>query len=546
MQVKSPPEGYERVVQFNVYVKNGSSGTKTLNNIKYTVRETNEIDERVQKTSSKESESGYKRERNDKEVEDTQNFLDKVRIESEREDEKRVADPKEETMFKPKRKSSGDQIGDKTQEKTPIERRKEGTGLQDNTGSKDAFEHNDRAPNNRPDRSNFEQTDNRHQQPADNNRPPSRDRYLEIFVKPKKGQPSLVYSQEGEPAEIIHRFTPKKDFDRYRDQRDISVSGFKFEEYELPPNFLQPELNDPPQREKKNLVPRRNESQQDQEEQKDLYRRREKTPKPDSSQRRMMIDDASDEDYDDIVRERERLSKKQRDLIKVLEDEKNTLKNLVDRLSDTLEKRKDTTPQKRPPVNRFEEDVTDYHDEYRKPSPRVVKPVPPPKEVFVEVPKRPKSKTPSIHKPHDQSKSPARRPDQILSSPAPRRSPFDVKDGRTEWDRKSAYLKQHERLGRTAPTKQNTRGYEESDGKYSNDNLRFQRNYERACRECGQTLDKEKFRREMEVERQTRVNHRYSEHKELSRPETYFIEGTLYGPVDPSRAREVRDMIYRP
>ena len=548
MQVKSPPEGFERVVQFNVYVKNGSSNSKAMNNMKYTVRETREFDDKVQKSSSKESETVIKKERSDKEVEDIQNFLDKVRSESEREDEMREKDPKEETMFKPRRKTSDDRIGDKTQEKTPIDRRKEGTGFEESAGPRDRADPRDRTSNNRPGPTNLDHSLRQEEQMEDNNRLPSRDRYLEIFVKPKKGQPSLVYSHDGEPAEIIHRFTPRKDFDRRREQRDVSVSGFRYEEYDLPPNFLQPELNDPPQREKKHLVPRRKVSLDDREQMEDQYRRPERSPKPDVSQKRPPRDDPNDEEYEDVIRERERLSKKQRDLIRALEEEKDTLKSLVDRLTDTLEKRRDATPQQRPPVRQFEEDESDFQEEYKKPSPRVIKPVPPPKEKFVEVPRREKSKTPPIQKPRNQSKSPQRRADETLLSPAARRSPFDVRDGRTEWDRKSPYLKQMERLGRTAPAKQFDRGFEESDGKYSNEkNHFFQRNYERACRECGQTLDKDKFRREMEVERQTRgVNQRYSEHKEHSRPATYFIEGTLYGPVDPSRAREARDVIYRP
>lgn len=547
MQVKTPPEGYERVVQFNVYLKNGSSNNKAVNNLKYTVRETSEFDVNVQKTTSKDSGLNLDRESNIREVEDIQNFLDKVRSDSEKE-EMRVTDSKEETMFRPKRKTFDDQLGEKTQEKTPVDRRKEEKILEARSGQKEKIEPNDLPPNNRPERSNLELTRRKEQHPGENDRALSKDQYLEIFVKPKRGQPSLVYSQEGEPAEIIHRFTPKQEFSQYKDQRDISVSGFKYEEYELPPNFLQPELNDPPQRAKKNLVPNRKDQQEDSDATDEQLGRRGKTPKAVPNQTRPQKEDENDHEYEDIVRERERLSKKQHDLIRVLEDEKNTLKTLVDRLTDTLEKKRNTTPQQRQPVGRFEEDQIEYHQEFRKPSPRIVKPVHPPKEVYVEVPKRTKSKTPPIHKPHnDQSKSPSRRPDDLHSSPAPRKSPFDIKDGRTEWDRKNAYLKQLEKFGRTAPTKQNNRGFEDSDGKYSNENnLRFQRNYERACRECGQTLDKDKFRSQMEAERQMRLNQRYSEHKVYDRSAAYYIEGTLYGPVDPSRVREVRDIIYKP
>lgn len=590
MKAREMPEGFEKVLQFNVYMR-GGEGRDPHSDVRYTVAE--DYAPRVPRDSVEKTgretgrPSGYKdrsiEDLSPEDVGDIRSFLHRVKSETGDGDTRRTyeqpRDPlAEDTMFKPRNRDRTDNVGEMTQEKTPDRGGYERKGQ---TSPEDYYlrnEDNGRlSPSFADDRRSPQKEQSRPSDRYDDQRKDKDDgRYLEIFVRPKRGQEKLVYRENGEPAEVVHRFTPRRDYDRYNEEPDQRSSQRKtYDEPDYRNDYRKPELYLPSSSHKK-YVPKNeddyprttteNRSKRGSaisEQRKDPYKERpdeirvsdydvpkQKTnssgpysnhpiPPEEAYARYSRVDGPrgqpsdADRQYNQPVRdrsrqpsfpedrypdrpikesrgrypddlvddprsyknapmdddERRRYQERQKELIDALYQEKNALKELVDRLCYRLD---------------HEEPQGRAYPEYE-PSQR-------PRDEYVNVPPlRNSSPSPRPEWHPGPYKNPRDR-NEILSK-SERKSPFDVdkKYGRTEWEMSEPYLKQYDKLGKSPTRNTNASPREYSRSPAPN---RFERTApprvntyspvrdspkagDEFCGLCDVYLDKDKFRKDM-------------------------------------------------
>lgn len=539
MKARDMPEGFEKVLQFNVYMR-GGEGRDPLSDIKYTVADTyvprDSTRDPVDLTPRQGGQPGGYKDRSvedlsPEDVGDIKSFLNRVKSETGDNDTRRTypQEPRnatmEETMFKPRIKDRPEYIGEMTQEKTPdrggYDRKPKESPEGDYYLRNEPANYNQRPSPSYPEegRSPYPREEARPSDKWDDNpRDKDEDRYLEIFVRPKRGQDKLVYREDGKPAEFVHKFTPKKDYDRYNQEPEERVPQKRVpDDIDYRNEYRKPELYVPTSSHKK-YVPRNDDDDLRSANQpankrgsamveipKEPYRERPEdartteydaprvkshssgahsnypippeeanvkysrvdgpkaptadaeqvySPPPRDKSRKpyypedQRYDDRKPRDTrgrypDDLVDrrkpptdepmtddERKRYQERQKELIEALYNEKNALKELVDRLCHRLDT--DQPPRREP-----------Y--EYEQP--------PRPREEYVNVPAR-RSISPAPRQ--DWHPGPYKNPrdrNEVLAR-SERKSPFDVDkhQGKTEWEIKEPYLKQYDKIQRS-PTR---------------------------------------------------------------------------------------------
>lgn len=584
MKARDLPEGFEKVLQFNVYMR-GNDGRDPQADLRYTVDEEYVRGTRESPAKNRERPAGPRdrsvEDLSPEDVGDIRSFLHRVKSETGDGDTRRTGDqPRdplaEDTMFKPRNRDQRDLVGERTEEKTPDRGGYPSKGQQSPEG--DYYLRNDDRERDSPSFAD--------RRPARDSRAPEgyddmgRDRddskYLEIFVRPKRGQTKLVYRENGEPAEIVHRFTPKKNYDRYNQEPEERQSSRKnLEEPDYRNEYRKPELYLPSSSHKK-YVPRNQEDYPQSDAQsrgkrgsgmsepqrthykdqpdnilvsdyeggrpktgsngaysnhpippEEAYARYSRVDGPgdtgnqgqgqympparDRSRKPSFPEDRyEDRPYkesrgrypNDLVEdpkhyrndpmddeERRRYQERQKELIDALYQEKNALKELVDRLCYRLDN---------------EEPGARQYPEYDQP--------PRPRDEYVNVP--PRTSTSPAPRPEwypGPYKNPRDRNDVLSKSE--RKSPFDVdkKYGKTEWEMSEPYLRQHDKIGRTPPRNMNAspRDYSRSPApaRYEKTAPPRVNTYspvrdspkagDQFCGLCDVYLDKDKFRRDM-------------------------------------------------
>lgn len=647
MKVNSVPEGFDKVLQFNVYMKNGEQRDRRTD-LLYTVKDEYEqsrpvrdsrdrgtVDPRTYRESSRDRQTD---ELTPDEVGDIRSFLNRVRSEPGEEDTRRSRDPQfanqvEETMFKPRDRDRTNEFGERTQEKTP----QAPAGIKkarDSPETEGYFLRDDQeGPLQRPiepsaesrSRLEYDQIDRMNREPQGQSDKRDDGRYLEIFVRPKRGQEKLVYREDGEPAEVIHRFTPKKNYDRYNQEPEERIDTRVYpEDRDYRKEYRNPELRVPESSHKKYAPryeederpypgsatkqrtapqpgydqdyppvennrrpsqynqerPRTEESEvypmhrvdpeeaygkqsrmsgikfypsQEDDQPKASYQPRNKPlypaeefSRPERSSRGRypddLVEDKRESYYEPMEdQERRKYQQRQKELIQALYDEKNALKELVDRLCNRLD---NDEPNSKP----------QYQVEVR------------PREEYVDVPRR-KSKSPTP-RPEWQDGPYKNTPerDDMLSKQR-RKSPFDVdrNRGKTEWEINEPYLKQYEKLGRTPERKRRSEQYDEPSPTY-NERHRTPNRYDRTappkiqtyspvrespkagdefCGLCDVYLDKDSYKRDRAAltspkRPEPRHQSQYRDSKGQSEPATYFVQGRIIGKLD--RPAYIRDL----
>lgn len=632
MKVENPPEGYDRILQFNVYMKNGELVRNGGSNVRYTVREDNKNSYAKNQDYSfdRRGEQDFRRPQSrdrspedqlsPEEVGEIKSFINRVKSESHQGSEQGMED----TMFKPKPKSRDDRnMYEETRDRSPYQERKttpkrrpEGDYVdRDQT---QAFRPGRPAPENFP---RYERGRDQNYDPLESGaeeRPlfPKDDKYLEIYVRPKKGQPKIVYTQNGEPAEIIHRFTPKKNYDRYPVDEVESTSKKRQEIPEdyrrpaddrpYPSTSKKPAVRDPPQEDNDRSGARRNRDpydrnnsqpedmyeenpfkpqprpafpEEDRYEEEDMFRKPSPRPsRPADVQREAADPRDQDQEYANPPRypkdagsnrkpglseeEKRRYADRQKELIQALQDEKNALKDLVDKLARRLDEKDSTSPQPR----NSRKDEYPGRDEQPPRRPSAIKQ--PPRspryredEAFREPspddrPSRPKQN----QRPSDQKYRPEwnpgpfknQRDERDVLSPKPRKSPFDVdkNSGKTEWEMSEPYLKTHDRLSRTPPKpRTNEFRYEnEREQERAHDTAYFERSRspgpragDQFCGLCDVYDDKQNYQDEAYYRGLSPGRRDYQ--RDGQEPATYYVEGKILGKME--RPSYIRDL-FRP
>jgi hypothetical protein len=499
MKVTSAQSGYDKVLQFNVYLgANGDlkSPTKNSQPIQYTVNEfENEGEE--DRTPDRHAKRGQGRGREEdgdedghlspNEVTQIKQFLHRVKSESgdsttgkNRPNNRDYQDnsEQEERPSRPKQKRS------QPRDLEYIDEEEYGPDSRNRRGNEEGYEEpeayeeeedvprfKNTGPRVREDVDPYNRPDRRAKKTPEDERANEEDgRYLEIFIKPKKGGERLVYQHDGMPSEIVHKFTPKRGVPERKEDVPVSTkkkAPKKFEAEEYEPEQKRPSLEIPDEHEHNRYKPKgrpRDQEYQDSEDQ---------GPSRANEDR---------ESVPNLQRKKKKYVEKQDELIQALIEEKDALKELVDQLCQEKQPKQQRTPQPRyvdedeeeqvrPAKSRpkdkrprnedissrardseyDDEDMPDRRDERRDRTPRRVV-AEPPKDVYVKVPHR-DSETRSKNK----SITPSHRPSYVKSSQkdlssAPRRkSPFDVdpRHKKTEWEVNEPWLKQHDRLART-------------------------------------------------------------------------------------------------
>jgi hypothetical protein len=281
MKVREVPDGFEKVLQFNVYMR-GAEGREPQSDVRYTVTDSyaprNASRDYQDRHSRDERGSGGYRGRpigeiSPEDVGDIRSFLHRVKSETGDDETRRTYEHRprdetmEDTMFKPRRKDGPAQLGEMTEEKTP-ERANYGKKDQESPEGVHYYQrHADPNESYRPEaglaeerRQSYSKDDRlRAEDWEDDTRGREDPRYLEIFVRPKRGNEKLVYRENGEPAEIVHRFTPKKDYDRYNQEPEDRRSKLTEEDdSKYRQEYRKPELYVPTSSHKK-YVPRNEE-----------------------------------------------------------------------------------------------------------------------------------------------------------------------------------------------------------------------------------------------------------------------------------------------
>ena len=592
MEVQRVPQGFEKVLQFNVYVRNSKNRDGEYGeSVRYTV---SNVDERGRKNGDGEVRDNERKEdkgTKTKEEGDTvgSNLKEKVgNINNDEDDqEQQESTPRErkgsleDTMFKPK--NEGGKVGNRqemTQEKTPPgNRNKFGDDEEDDRAEVKSKGTSGKGKESTLKRGDLDEDEEDDRIERERKRPPSKDKYLQIFVKPKNGKHQLVYSHEGETDEVVHRFSPHRaDRGGNVDDENVRTSNFEFDE--MPPEHKKPSLHSPPGRDKRSYTPKYDREYDD-----DIHDRHKEEPylqrkDPSTGKRRKEKEDDDDDKYEkmrysdiDTEEERKRLAKKQKDLIRVLEEEKIALKDLVARLSVTLDNQTDEggNEEDHTYIRSSTPTFTDNANRGDKNYPRRTEPnqLPPPREEYSKLPVKASSRPPNIHIPGDHVETSKYRRDESALSPPPRTRSTMMREDNTkrgrgyEFEREEVSRTRKERL---TPSDRDEK-YEYSDSKFFYKRLPDQREYDReymqACRECGDILDRytkkkeslnrdsskydgERYLREDKEERK-RVRETRAEREGgyladrqagLDRgPATYYIEGTLYGPVAPNNNR---------
>jgi hypothetical protein len=431
MQSSTIPQGYDKVLQFNVYMKDDIP--VQADDLRYTVR--NELVREVRREDRREYREDYEdhrdrdHERYDRsrpsgsaikgsEIErrDREQDLDQTAPmtpgERFREDDNNAQDKKNRTP------GTAAQTG-VYPDSSPVkdrDRARERVREPEYTDHPDDHyeEEEDAAPVN-----DTEDLPPRRTGPLDDTYPNNSSEYLEIFVKPQKGEPKLVYKQNGQPAEIVHRFSPRRNYDRYVDvPNDKKAPNFSYDEFNR--KYQRPELFHPAPYSPTRYEPRN----------------REVYPASRSAHKRV-YQEVEDEDVEVIMypqgspppkeiiilrsrsnsrdsRDQPFVNHRQRELINALREEKNALTYCVNKLSNALDHHEDSHFQR-------------------------VKSKPPPPDENVRVPKRATTKTPNRHRKQCWDSSPPKQDFQRRLSPSPsRKYPFDInpKGSRTEWDEK--------------------------------------------------------------------------------------------------------------
>jgi len=436
MQVKQVPEGYDKVLQFNVYMKDDEGRSPA--DLKFTIRGDNDhyrIDEYTR--------SGRQY------VPDLQEEDYPVRGEYYRQPRQQpeprlspdeVSDVRQ--LLRTVRHSPSDQEGSRKPEpRTP--------GTADRTQGPNTAEKPELAtaektpdPNQRTKLAGGETEEQKRSKPSteDGN-------YLDIFVRTKDGDEKLVYHQGGEIPDVVHRYSPKRTTTEFVPERypelDFEPTMRKSREilndyyynYRRPdpyvatrPLHYAPIYSDDEDVERYVLDeyrPRRDPLRGDDVEIY-LYPKNAKPPEE------IVVVSPRDRYAEEIELERRLLNSRQRQLIETLEDEKEQLKGLVGKLCNKLDAAEE---------RRYEPFVSRY----------------PPHETYVEVPRKVLSKSPCprlYRRVWDtgrtpKSRSPGKRdPMDLLSSPPKRRMPFDVdaRLGKTEWDLADPKMKRMDRM----------------------------------------------------------------------------------------------------
>ncbi len=629
MKVENPPEGYDRILQFNVYMKNGELVRNGGSKVRYTVHE------ETKNSYSKNQEYSFDRRRDQEyrrpqsrerspedqlspeEVGEIKSFINRVKSESNQDSEQGMED----TMFKPKPKPRDDRnYFEDTRDRSPYQdrnttpkRRSDGEYLDrdQNQGNRPSKPAQDSYPRDERTREqNYEQRD-----PGADDKPlfPKEDKYLEIFVKPKKGQPKIVYSHNGEPAEIIHRFTPKKNNDRYPEDEEESTSKKR---QEFPEDFRRPtddraipstskkpiyresdqddydrnggrrnrdpydKQNNPPEdvyeENPFKPQPRPAFAEPDQYEQEDRYRKPSPRPsRPSNVQREPADFRDQEEDNQNATRypkdassskkpglsdeEKRRYADRQKELIQALQDEKNALKDLVDKLARRLDEKDSNSPQPRNPRQ------DEYLDREEQPPRRPSAIRQPPKyredDAFREPsPDDQQPRPKPTGRPSDQKYRPEWNPgpykksrdERDVLSPKPRKSPFDVdkNSGKTEWEMSEPYLKTHDRLSRTPPKpRTNEFRYDnERDIDRTHETAYFDRPRspgpragDQFCGLCDVYDDKQNYQYEAYNRGSSPDRRDYP--RDAAAPTTYYVEGKILGKME--RPSYIRDL-FRP
>lgn len=646
MKVNSVPEGFDKVLQFNVYMKNGEQRDPRTD-IRYTVKDDYKNPRPVRDSHDRliGEPRGNRNISRDRPIEeltpddvgDIRSFLNRVKSDAGDDDIRRSKDQPhfntvEESMFKPRDRDRLNEYGERTQEKTPQgpmpQKKVRGSPENEEYFLREASQR----PDNRPSelsaddiyQQDHEDAENISREPQEHAERRDDGRYLEIFVRPKGGQERLVYREDGEPAEVVHRFTPKKNYDRYNQEPDqISDQKSYPDEQNYRKEFRNPELRMPQSNHKKYVpkyeeekpylgstnkkrsVPKSDYEQDhqpaaydrkpvkysqekprleepeiypmhridpdeayarnsrvsnpkyypttDEPQQISAYQPRPKTlypveayDRPEKNTRGRypddLVDDQPENDYEPMdEQERRKYQLRQKELIQALYDEKNALKELVDRLCTRLD-------------NDEANQQPEYEVEVR------------PREEYVNVPPR-KSKSPSP-RPYWQDgpyKNAPERGDAL--SKQRRKSPFDVDPsrGKTEWEVKEPYLKQYDKLGRTPERKSRVEPYDEPSPNY-NERPRTPNRHERTapskiqtyspvrespkagdefCGLCDVYVDKEKYKRDKAAntspkQSQPRNQSQYREPRANNGPSTYYVQGKIIGKLD--RPSYIRDL----
>lgn len=631
MKVDNPPEGYDRVLQFNVYMKNGELVRNGTSNVRYTIRDEskNAYTKNQDYSFDRRGEQDYRRPQSrdrspddqlsPEEVGEIKSFINRVKSESNQGSEQGLED----TMFKPRPKPRDDRnMYEDTRDRSPYQdrnttpkRRSDGEyadrdqsqGYKPGKPAPDSYPRNERVRD-----QTYDQLDPGAQ---DRQSFPKEDKYLEIYVKPKKGQPKIVYTHNGEPAEIIHRFTPKKSYDRYPADEEESTSKKR---QELPEDYRRPAEDRPfPSTSKKpgnresdpddydRSIGRNNRdpydrktyppedsyednpfrpqpkpaaAEDDRYEQEDRFRKPSPRPARPSDAPREPVDlREREEEYPNAPRypkdtnsnrkpglsedEKKRYADRQKELIQALQDEKNALKDLVDKLARRLDEKDSNSPQPR------NSRADDYFGREEQPPrrPSAVKPPPRFREDDAyrdqSPDERPSRQKPTgSGRPSDQKYKPEWNPgpyknardDRDVLSPKPRKSPFDVdkNSGKTEWEMSEPYLKTHDRLSRTPPKpRTNEFRYDnERDQERAHETAYFDRSRspgpragDQFCGLCDVYDDKQNY--QYEAYNRGQIPDRHDYQRDGAGPTTYYVEGKILGKME--RPSYIRDL-FRP
>ena len=269
--------------------------------------------------------------------------------------------------------------------------------------------------------------------------------------------------------------------------------------------------------------------------------------------------------------DQKRYAERQRELMDALQDEKVALRELVDKLTRRLDETENSRPRAGSQTRSPAEDQN--HQPVRNnnnPIPRDERPPRTPSYMnrdprngggeFREDEQMPRP-TPkgnsqatgireyeprrSTSRP-DWNPGPYKNPrnERDVLSPKPRKSPFDVDraTGKTEWELSEPYLKAHEKAARSQRDRSDysyDRGNERGRNTSNVDRRqsREPKTGDQFCGLCEVYDDKQKYNREPVRDRSPE---RFNEHREVTEPVTYYVEGKILGRAE--RPAYIRDL----